>query len=76
MQIVNTLMGNFFHGDKDKISQMKNMGNNACFLMGYHDKVRFNDVCQIIHSLNNLFRYLTQVSILRASLTRRINQLI
>ncbi len=41
MNIVHKLMGNFCHGDKDKISQMDNMGNNACFLMGYHDKVCF-----------------------------------
>ncbi len=41
MQIVHTLMGNFCHGDKDKISQMEDMDNNACFLMGYQDKVRF-----------------------------------
>jgi hypothetical protein len=41
MQIVHTLMGNFCHGDKDMISQMEDMGNNACFLMGYHDKVCF-----------------------------------
>jgi hypothetical protein len=41
MKIVHTLMGNFCHGYKDKISQMEDMGNNACFLMGYHDKVCF-----------------------------------
>ena len=47
MQIVHTLMGNFCHGDKDKISQMNI--TISCVL---------NDVCQIIHSLNNLFHYL------------------
>jgi hypothetical protein len=41
MNIVHTLMGNFCHGDKDKISQMEDMGNNASFLMGYYDKVHF-----------------------------------
>jgi hypothetical protein len=41
MQIMHTLMGNFCHGDKDKISQMKDMCNDACFLMGYHNKVHF-----------------------------------
>jgi hypothetical protein len=41
IQIVHTLMGYFCHGDKEKISQMEDMGNNACLLMGYHDKVRF-----------------------------------
>jgi hypothetical protein len=41
MQIVHTLMGNLCHGDKDKISHMEDMGNDACFLMGYHNKVRF-----------------------------------
>ncbi len=29
MQIVHILMGNFCHGDKDTISQMVDMGNNA-----------------------------------------------
>ncbi len=37
-------MGNFCHGDKDKISQMEDMGNNACLLMGYHNKVRYDFV--------------------------------
>jgi hypothetical protein len=41
MNIVHTLIGNFCHEDKDKISQMEDMGNDACFLMGYHDKVCF-----------------------------------
>ena len=41
MQIVHTLMGNICHGDMDKISQMEDMGNLACLLMGYHDKVCF-----------------------------------
>ncbi len=41
MNIVHTLMRNFCHGDKDKISQMEDMGNDACFLIGYHDKVHF-----------------------------------
>jgi hypothetical protein len=41
MNIVHTLMGNFCHRDKDKISQMEDTGNTACFLMGYHDKVCF-----------------------------------
>ncbi len=41
MNIVQILVGNFCHRDKDKVSQMEDMGNNACFLLGYHDKVRF-----------------------------------
>ena len=41
MNIVHTLMRNFCHGDKDKISQMEDMGNNATVLIGYHDKVCF-----------------------------------
>jgi hypothetical protein len=41
MNIVHTLMGNFCHREKDKISQMGDMGNDACFLMEYHDKVHF-----------------------------------
>ncbi len=41
MNIVHTLMGNFCHGDKGKISQIEDMENDACFLMGYHNKVCF-----------------------------------
>jgi hypothetical protein len=41
MQIAHTLMGNFCYGDKDKISQMEDMGKDACFLMEYRDKVCF-----------------------------------
>jgi hypothetical protein len=66
MQIVHTLMGNFCHGDKDKISQMEDMGNNACLLMRYHNKVRCARFCQIILVMNNFF--LIQVSIFRDSL--------
>jgi hypothetical protein len=55
IQTVHTLMGNFCHGDKDKISQMEDIGNDACVLMGYHNKVRFASLCQIIHLMNNLF---------------------
>jgi hypothetical protein len=35
------LMGNFCHGDKNKISHMEDMGNNATMLIGYHDKICF-----------------------------------
>jgi hypothetical protein len=40
-QIVHTLMGNFCHGDKDKISHMEDMGNDATVPIGYHNKVCF-----------------------------------
>jgi hypothetical protein len=76
IQTVHTLMGNFCHGDKGKISQMEEMGNNACVLMGYHDKVCFANLCQIIHIMNNLFRHLTLILfIYRKSFTRRMNKL-
>jgi hypothetical protein len=73
-QIVHTLMGNFCHRDKDKISQMEDMGNNATVLIGYHDKVSFEDICQIIQIMNYLFRYLTLLFINRMSLTKQKNQ--
>ncbi len=47
IQVVHTLMGNFCHGDKDKISQMEDKGNVPCLLMGYHNKVRCAGFCQI-----------------------------
>ena len=74
-QIVHTLMGNFCHRDKDKISQMEDMGNNATVLIGYHDKVSFEDICQIIQIMNYLFHYLTLLFINKMSLTKQKNQL-
>jgi hypothetical protein len=53
--IIHTLMGNFCHGDKNKISQREDMGNNACLLLGYHDKVCIKILYQIIHIMNYLF---------------------
>ena len=41
LNIVHTLMGNFGHGSKDKISHMEDMGNDAQMLIGYNDKVCF-----------------------------------
>ncbi len=54
-------MGNFYHGDEGKISQMEEMGNDACVLIGYHDKVCLSNLCQIIHIMNNLFHHLTLI---------------
>jgi hypothetical protein len=73
IQIVHTLMGNFCHGDKDKISQMEDMSYNACLLMGYHNKVRYARFHQIILVMNNFF--LTQIPIFRDSLPITIDQL-
>ncbi len=73
IQVVHTLMGHFCHGDKEKISQMEDMGNNACLLMGCHNKV----LCAIFF-LNilvmNIF-FLAQVSKLSDSLLITIYQL-
>jgi hypothetical protein len=55
IQIVHTLMENFCHGDKDKISQKEDMGNDTCLLMGYHNKVLCARFCQIILCMNNFF---------------------
>jgi hypothetical protein len=41
MKIVHTLMGNFSHQDKDKISQIEDLGNNACLLIRYYNKAHF-----------------------------------
>jgi hypothetical protein len=57
IQIVHTLMGKFCPGDKDKISQMEDMGNNACLLMGYHNKVRCARFHQIILAMNFFFSH-------------------
>ncbi len=62
LQIVHTLMGNYCHGDQTKKSQFKDMGNDACLLMGYHDTVRALMYVQIILCWNNL---LIQLFIIR-----------
>jgi hypothetical protein len=62
LQIVHTLMGNHCHGDQNKKSQLEDMGNNVCLLMGYHDTVRALMCAQIILYWNNL---LTQLLTLR-----------
>jgi hypothetical protein len=69
-------MGNFCHGEKDKISQMEDVGNYACLLMRYHNKVHSARLYQIILVMNNLFHHLTQVSNFRESLPITIDQLI
>jgi hypothetical protein len=51
---VHTLIGNFCHGNKERISQREDMGNDACILIGYQDKVRFVINCRIIQVMNNL----------------------
>ncbi len=33
-------MGNYCHGDQTKKSQLEEVGNNACLLMGYHEMVK------------------------------------
>jgi hypothetical protein len=73
-QIVPTLMEKFCHRNKDKISQMEDMGNDATLLIGYHHKVSFEDICQIIQIMNYLFCYLTLLFINRMSLTKQKNQ--
>ncbi len=73
IQIVHTLMGNFCHGDKVKVSQMEDMGDDACLLMGCHNKVPYGRFHQIILVMNIFF--LTQVSIFRDSLPITIDQL-
>ncbi len=73
-QIVHTLIGNFCHRDKDKISQMENMGNDATVLIGYYNKISFEDICQIIQIGNYLFHYLTLLFINRMFLTKQKNQ--
>jgi hypothetical protein len=41
VEIIHTLMGNFCHGDKNKESQPKDMGNDACIMIAYHAKVSY-----------------------------------
>jgi hypothetical protein len=72
IQIVHTSMGNFCNGDKVEISQMEDMGNDACLLTGYHNKVCYARFRQII--LVMIF-FLPQVSIFTDLLPITIDQL-
>jgi hypothetical protein len=46
--IAHTMMGNFCHGNESKVSQMEQMGNDSCMIVGYHDKVSENSELSII----------------------------
>jgi len=39
INIAHTILGNFYHGDETKNSQMETMGMDAYMMIGYHDKV-------------------------------------
>ncbi len=62
LQIVHTLMGKYCHGDQTKKSQLEDMVNDVCLLMGHHDTVRALMYVQIILYWNNL---LIQLFIIR-----------
>ena len=40
LSIVHTMMDNFCHGDKKKVSQMEYMDTDACVIVGFDNKVR------------------------------------
>jgi hypothetical protein len=48
--IIHTLYGNYCHGHATQTSQLEDMGNNACIIVGYHDKV------SSVKSLSKLFK--------------------
>jgi hypothetical protein len=75
IQIVHTLMGNFCHGDIDKVSQLEDMGNDSCLRMGYCYKVSSDRFLQIICIPKKIHQCLTQLSILRMTLWNKTNQL-
>ena len=39
INIAHTILGNFFHGDETKDSQLETMGKDASMMIGYHNKV-------------------------------------
>ncbi len=68
IQILHTVMGNFCHGYGDKISQLVEMGNDSCLLMGYHNKVSSDRFLQIICIKNNFHQCIARLSVLRKTL--------
>ncbi len=68
IQVVHTQMGNFCHGDSEKVSQLEDMGNDACLLMGYHNEVSSETLLQIILVTNNLLKCITLLLILKKPL--------
>ncbi len=49
LNIAHTMMGNFCHGDKDKESNMKNMGNSAFVVIGFNNMVRIQQHLFLFH---------------------------
>ena len=47
--IIHTLYGNYFQSHATQTSQLEDMGNDSCIIVGYHDKV------SSVKSLSKLF---------------------
>ena len=47
--IIHTLYGNYCHSHATQTAQLEDMGNDACVIVGYHDKV------SSVKSLSKLF---------------------
>jgi hypothetical protein len=44
LNIAHTILGNFCHGDEDKVSHMENMGNDACVIVCFNNMVRIYQI--------------------------------
>ncbi len=71
---MHTIIRNFCHAYSDKISQLEEMGNDACLLMGYQNKVSSDRFLQINCIKSNFHQCLTWLSILRKTLWNQTNQ--
>jgi hypothetical protein len=49
LNIAHTMLGNFCHGVEDKELHMKNMGNDACVVVGFNNMVRIYQHLVLFH---------------------------
>ena len=53
--IIHTLYGNYCHSHATQTLQLEDIGNVACIIVGYHDKVSsVKSVSKLFKTLNNL----------------------
>jgi hypothetical protein len=48
--IAHTMLGNFCHSDEDKELHMKDMGNNACVVVGFNNMLRIHQHLFLFHN--------------------------
>jgi hypothetical protein len=50
LKIAHTMLGNFYHGDKDKELHIENMDKDACVVVGFNNMVRIYQHLVLFHN--------------------------